>query len=925
MPQRGNLPEREPAALARWQAMDLFARVRASGEGRPLFMLHDGPPYANGHIHIGHALNKVLKDVINRSRQMTGYQTNYVPGWDCHGLPIEWQIEKKYRDAGKDKDDVPVLDFRDECARFAEHWIDIQREEFMRLGVMGDWDNYYTTMEPPHEAQILRELSHFLMSGELYRGARPVMWSVVEKTALAEAEIEYHDHTSTMIYVRFPLVETPDSRLAGAGIVIWTTTPWTIPANQASAYGPEIDYVVVKVTEPAEGSQVRDGERLVLARSLVDDVAAVLGFKPVLTDVSGTGEALLAGARYSHPLAEHGYPSSAPLLAGDFVEDGQGTGLVHMAPDHGPDDYELCSAHGIGVLESVKEDGRYSDTVPLFAGIHVFKADAPVMDALRATGALLHSAKFVHSYPHSWRSKAPIIYRTTPQWFISLSEKNLRETALQAIADTKFYPEMGRNRLRSMVQSRPDWCISRQRSWGIPIAIFVNRKTNEPLRDAHVMQRIIDAVETEGAGAWLSSPPERFLGPDYDPNDYEQVFDILDVWFESGSTHAFMLEPREDMVWPADLYLEGSDMHRGWFQLTLLESCGTRGRAPFKAILTHGFVLDVKGHKMSKSVGNVVAPQEVIKKYGADVLRLWVVSSTYNEDIRIGDDILQTTVDQYRRLRNTLRYLTGVLEGFTESERVPAEVMPELERWILNRLSAMDAVMRAGIDAYAFQSSYSALHSFCAIELSAFYFDIRKDSLYCDPADSLRRRAVRTVMHAVFERLTAWLAPVLCFTAEEAWLYGPDADPEGSVHLKQFPETPSHWRDGELEARWTRIRAARRVVTHALERARAEGHIGASLQAHPVVYSNDETLFDLIGTQEFADICITSGMTFERGSAPAGAMRLDDVAGVAVVVNRADGEKCARCWRVLPEVGQISDAPDLCGRCHDALSPASAS
>ncbi|MCT4608077.1 MAG: isoleucine--tRNA ligase [Pelagimonas sp.] len=919
MPQRGNLPKREPEMIERWAKMDMFKRIRESGEGRPLYLLHDGPPYANGNIHIGHAMNKVLKDVINRSRQMTGYQTNYVPGWDCHGLPIEWQIEKQYREAGKNKDDVPVMDFRDECAAFADHWIGVQREEFKRLGINGDWENPYLTVKPDSEAYIVEQLGKFLMDGSLYRGAKPVMWSVVEKTALAEAEIEYHDHTSPTIYVRFPVVEAKNEALIGAGAVIWTTTPWTIPANKALAYGPDIEYVMVEVTALQEFAKVREGDRLIVARALLDDIAEALRFTPKMTGVEGLGKDLLAGMVCEHPLAAKGFDGPRPLLEGDFVEADAGTGLVHMAPDHGIDDAELCARHDIQMIGSLHDDGTYTDKIPEFAGVHVFKATDPVCDALKDAGALLRRGKLVHSYPHSWRSKAPVIYRATPQWFISMEKTGIREAALKAVDDTAFYPDMGRNRIRAMVEGRPDWCISRQRSWGIPIAVFVEKETGEPLRDEAVMARVVEAFRAEGAGTWFTSPASRFLGEDRNPEDYEQIFDILDVWFESGSTHAFELEPRDDMKWPADLYLEGSDQHRGWFQSSLLIGAGTRGRAPYDAILTHGFTLDEKGYKMSKSQGNVVAPQKVIDQFGADVLRLWVMTADYTEDVRIGNEILKQTSDMYRRFRNTLRYLAGALEGFDPSQPIAREDMPELERWMLHRLAEVDVLMRNSVKDYAFSAGYTALHTFCANELSAFYLDIRKDSLYCDPLDGARRKAAQTVMYEIFKRLTAWLAPVLCFTAEEAWLFGPDGDESGSIHFQQFPETPEGWVDDALNARWTVIRDARRVVTQALEKARSEGVIRSSLQAAPTVYLADDALTQVISAEEFADVCITSDVTFVQGEAPADASTVDDVAGVAAVPTVASGEKCGRCWKVLPTVGTVDGHDDVCPRCAGTL------
>jgi isoleucyl-tRNA synthetase len=924
-PMRANLPEREPQILKRWQEGDLFGRLRAASKGRPKFVLHDGPPYANGAIHIGTALNKILKDVVNRSQQMLGKDANYVPGWDCHGLPIEWKIEEKYRAAGKDKDAVPIIEFRRECREFAEYWIDEQRKDFKRLGVIGDWDHPYMTMAYPAEAQIAREIGKFLMNGGLYKGAKPVLWSVVEKTALAEAEVEYHDHVSTTIYVKFPIVRSPVAALQGAAAVIWTTTPWTIPGNRAMAYGAEIDYVLLDVRAVAEGSLVKVGDRLLVAAELRAAFEGETGIAESAPLWSGKGAAL-AGTVCRHPFHGKGYDFDVPLLAGGFVTTEQGTGFVHIAPGHGEDDWELGRAHGIEVPQTVDEDGSYFPHVPLFAGKRVLRpdgkkgdADPAVVAALREAGALLFQGKLTHSYPHSWRSKAPLIFRNTPQWFISMETNGLRATALKAIDETRFVPPQGRNRLYAMIEQRPDWVISRQRAWGVPIAIFVNRKTGQALRDQAVIDRVAAAFEQDGADAWFSSPPARFLGNDYDPADYEQVMDIVDVWFESGASHAFVLEPRQhtDLQWPASLYLEGSDQHRGWFHSSLLESCGTRGRAPFDAVLTHGFVVDEQGRKMSKSLGNTVSPQDVMKQHGADILRLWVVASDYAEDLKIGSEMLKHHAEAYRRLRNTLRYLLGALDGFEEKERIEPAEMPELERWVLHRLAELDQLVRRCADDYQFHALFTALHNFCAVDLSAFYFDVRKDALYCDRPDSLRRRAARSVFDQVFNCLTAWLAPTLCFTAEEAWQHRHKQQAE-SVHLRLFPELPVGWRNEALAQKWDKIRDLRRVVTGALELARADKQIGASLQARPKVYAAAEYAAALAGI-DLAEIAITSAVDLLPAPAPAGAFTLPDVPDVGVVVALAEGEKCQRCWRVLPEVGHHAEHPGLCNRCADAV------
>ena len=913
-PMKAELPRCEPEILARWDELDLFRRQRAQAKGREKFILHDGPPYANGHLHSGTALNKILKDVINRSEQMRGRDSNYVPGWDCHGLPIEWKVEERYRSEGRNKDEVPVVRFRNECREFADRWIAVQRREFKRLGVIGDWEAPYTTMSFGAEAQIVRELGRFLMNGALYKGAKPVLWSVVEKTALAEAEVEYHDHTSTTVTVRFPVARTPKPSLEGAAIVIWTTTPWTIPGNRAVAFGPDFDCGVYEVEAVEDGSRARPGERLALSRRLAEAtrVAAGIAAWRLVDEIAD-----LAGTVCHHPLHGAGYDFEVPVLPAEFVDTETGTGFVHIAPGHGADDWELGVAHDLAAPDTVAGDGLFAEGVPLFAGKHVFEADGDVVEALAGAGALLASAKIVHSYPHSWRSKAPLIFRNTPQWFISMDQTGLRAAALEAIDDTRFVPASGRQRLRGMVETRPDWCVSRQRAWGVPITVFVHKETGEPLRDQTVLDRIVEAVEGEGADAWFVSDPARFLAPEYDAEDYEPVMDILDVWFESGTTHSFVLEACPDLAWPASLYLEGSDQHRGWFQSSLLESCGTRGRAPFKTVLTHGFVMGEDGQKMSKSLGNIVSPQDVIERHGADVLRLWVVGSDYAEDLRIGPEILKHHADIYRRLRNTLRFLLGNLNGFEDEEWVDGDEMPGLERWVLHRLWELDQAVRTACDNFEFHPLFTELHTFCTVDLSAFYFDVRKDCLYCDRPDGKRRRAARTVLDSLFHHLTAWLAPFICFTAEEAWLTR-DPGKEKSVHLRLFPEVPANWRDEALAARWARIRSLRRVVTGALEVERVAKRIGSSLEAQADVFADDGAADALEGV-DLAEIAITSGATLHRGAPPAGTFTVDDTPGVGVAIRRAGGRKCARCWKVLHEVGGDPDYPEVCGRCADAV------
>jgi isoleucyl-tRNA synthetase len=980
-PMRAGLPQKEPEILKRWQEGDLYGQMRAASKGREKFVLHDGPPYANGNIHIGHALNKILKDVVTRSQQMLGYDSNYVPGWDCHGLPIEWKIEEEnYRSKNKAKpnfsEPAAMVAFRQECRAYAQKWLEVQREEFKRLGVEGDWDHPYTTMSYPAEAQIARELMKFAANGLLYRGSKPVMWSVVEKTALAEAEIEYEDYTSDTVWVKFPVVkaeivgidpQATENHLAklnklvkelqNSYAVIWTTTPWTLPGNRAISFSLNVAYNLYEVVESPPGNWAKLGDRYLLAEKLADEVskqAKVVLNKVCEVDLDPGPAAIWV--TFSHPLRSlGGYDFDVPLLEGDHVTDDTGTGFVHTAPGHGREDFEVwmankaqLEARGINpaIPYTVDENGALTAQAPGFEGKRVIndkgeKGDAnnAVIAALAEAGNIIARGRLKHQYPHSWRSKKPIIFRNTPQWFIAMDQAidkpgdTLRGRALGAIKVTRWVPKAGENRITGMIEAKPDWVISRQRAWGVPIAVFIMEKPDgsvDILQDPEVELRIVDAFEKEGADAWYADGArERFLGKRAN-EPLKKVDDICDVWFDSGSTHAFVLEDpvhfpqlagiKRKAVGGKDtvMYLEGSDQHRGWFHSSLIESCGTRGRAPFDVVLTHGFVLDEQGRKMSKSTGNVTAPQDVIKQSGADILRMWVCASDYADDLRIGPEILKTTADTYRKLRNTMRWMLGSLAHFHEDERVAFEKMPELERLMLHRLSELDELVRQAYADFDYKRIFANLSAFMTSDLSAFYFDIRKDALYCDPYSSLTRKASLTVIDHLFRCTVTWLAPMLCFTAEETWIsrYGNDAK---SVHLETFPDVPKNWRDDRLAEKWRKVRIVRRVVTGALEGERAQKRIGSSLEAHPIVHVSNAELYEAVLDVDLAEICITSAATLVNDEGPAQAFRQGDVAGVAVVPNLAEGTKCARSWKILNTIGADPAFPDVSPRDAQAL------
>jgi isoleucyl-tRNA synthetase len=965
-PMRAGLPQREPEILARWNQIDLYGRLRRNARGKTKFVLHDGPPYANGNIHIGHALNKILKDVVTKSQQMLGFDSNYVPGWDCHGLPIEWKIEEEnYRSKGRQKpdfrDSAAMVAFRKECRAYAAHWLNVQREEFKRLGIIGDWDHPYATMDYFAEAQIARELMKFAANGTLYRGSKPVMWSVVEKTALAEAEVEYEDYTSDTVWVKFPVSSPAHGVLASASVVIWTTTPWTLPGNRAISFSPKIAYGLYKVTDAPADNWANNGDLLILADALAESVfkqARVTAYEKVREIPADTLEAV----ECSHPLKGFGggYEFTVPLLSGDHVTDDTGTGFVHTAPGHGREDFDVWTANarelearGINttIPYTVDENGAFTDHAPGFTGKRVIndkgeKGDAneAVIKALIERGMLLARGRLKHQYPHSWRSKKPVIFRNTPQWFIAMDKDiadngkakpgdTLRARALHAISVTQWVPPSGENRINGMINSKPDWVISRQRAWGVPIAVFVREKGDgsaEILQDEAVNKNIADAFEQEGADAWyMEGARARFLGP-LANEDWKKVDDICDVWFDSGSTHAFVLEDPvhfpglagikrkvdggEDTV----MYLEGSDQHRGWFQSSLLESCGTRGRAPFDIVLTHGFTLDENGRKMSKSLGNTVEPQKVMAQSGADILRLWVCATDYADDQRIGPEILKNTIETYRKLRNSIRWMLGTLHHFKPADSVAHAEMPELERLMLHQLAEQAQIVRQAYAEFDYKTVVASLSAFMNTELSAFYFDIRKDTLYCDPPSSTARKAALTAIDIICDSILKWLAPVLSFTCDEAWqMYKPASEP--SVHLALFPDGLETFRNDALAAKWETIREVRRVVTGALELERAAKNIGSSLEASPVVYVSDRKMLATLFDVDLAEVCITSNYEVREGEAPADAFRLDNVPGVAVVVEKAVGIKCARSWKILPTVGEDKDYPDVSPRDAQAL------
>ena len=887
---KANLPSKEPKILESWDKTKLYERLRKKSAGKEKFILHDGPPYANGHIHMGTALNKILKDIVTKFHQMNNQDSIYVPGWDCHGLPIEWKIEEEYKKKKKNKDEVPTKEFRKECREFAEKWIGIHKKEFKRLGVIGDWENYYSTMSFDAEAQIVRELGKFLLEGSLYRGFKPVLWSTVEKTALADAEVEYKDHKSNTIYAAFQIKKSDKDFLKDASIIIWTTTPWTIPANKALAYNKDINYSVLEI----------DQKKIIVAEKLVNSVveSCSLGKFKILKSFKGDE---FKNTLCSHPFKKLGYNFDVPMLEANFVTLEQGTGIVHCAPSHGPDDFNLCLKHGMKAIETVNNDGRYTKNIPIFEGTHVFKADEIIIKNLQEQKNLLGSGTLVHSYPHSWRSKAPLVHRATPQWFISMESHKLRKKALDSIDKTAFYPEKGKARIRAMIETRPDWCISRQRSWGVPLPIFVNKKTNEPLRDSGVVENIAKIYEKEGSDCWFYDDPQKFLGKKYKKEDYIKSNDIVEVWFDSGSTHSFVLEKRKDLKWPASMYLEGSDQHRGWFHSSLLESCGTRGRAPFDSILSHGFVVDGRGMKMSKSSGNIISPEEILKKYGADILRLWVASSDYAEDLRIDHSILEQHAESYRKIRNTFRFILGNLkDSFSPKDfkKIKHQDFPDLERLILHKLFVLDSEIKNNLKNYNFHKLQKDLLNFCALDLSSFYFDIRKDILYCDDLSSEKRKSCVDLLNVILECLIKWYAPVLSFTTEEIAELA-QKEKKTSIHEENFPKIPNNWKNESLSKKWEKLLVVRQQVNVAIEEKRSSKIIGSSLEAN-VEISLPKSEFDLLKEVDAKEFFITSNVI----------QNISKGKDISVIVKKAKGTKCSRCWKIVEQIKE-----NKCTRC----------
>jgi isoleucyl-tRNA synthetase len=903
-PMKANLAKREPELLRMWEAKEIYHRLSQEARGRKKYILHDGPPYANGNIHIGTALNKILKDFVVKSKFMSGYDSHYVPGWDCHGLPVEHEVEKSL---GAKKGELSVVEIRKRCREYASNYVGIQREEFKRLGVFGEWEGPYLTMNFDYQATIVREFGKFLLDGSVYKGKKPVHWCPTCKTALAEAEVKYEDHRSPSIYVKFKMISEIGDRLPtlrgrDVSVVIWTTTPWTIPANLAIALHPDFTYVAVDV----------GGEVYILAEGLLESVMEKVGIRKYKVLEKFPGKKLET-LKCRHPFLER----DSIIILASYVTLDAGTGCVHTAPGHGQEDYESGVEYGLDIYSPVDDDGRFTQEVAFFAGQFVFDANKAVNQKLAEVGALLKEEMMVHSYPHCWRTNDPIIFRATEQWFISMDKKGLRANALKAINEVIWIPPWGKDRIYGMIENRPDWCVSRQRAWGIPITVFYCNSCGEPLTTRETIGHVASLFEKEGADIWFETEvghllPEGTECPRCGGRAFSKEMDILDVWFDSGVSYAAVLERRKDLEFPASLYLEGSDQHRGWFHSSLLTSVGTRDCAPYRSVLTHGFVVDGEGKKMSKSAGNVVAPEEVISKLGADVLRLWVAAEDYKDDIKISNEILKRLADAYFRIRNTYRFLLGNLYDFVPGkDRVPQPELYELDRWALHRLQKLISRVREAYERFEFHVVYHSVQNFCAVEMSALYFDILKDRLYTFPARSAGRRSAQTVLHEILRTLTGLMAPILSFTAEEVWGFIPKESGEHeSVHLTAFPEVRTEYLDEGLDDRWEKIWEIRGVVTKALEEARKEKRIGLSLDAQVHLYVAEKTYAFLQPYQkDLKSVFIVSSVTLHSA----------DEKEVKVEVSRAEGKKCERCWNYEIDVGHHVQHPQICERCIQAI------
>jgi isoleucyl-tRNA synthetase len=906
-PMRGNLAQREPQMLKQWTSRDLYQRIRDARQGATPFILHDGPPYANGDIHIGHAVNKILKDIIVKSKTLSGFDAPYVPGWDCHGLPIELMVEKK---VGKPGVKISVAEFREKCRAYAQRQIDGQRNDFIRLGVLGQWQQPYTTMAFSSEADIIRALSKIVTSGHLEKGFKPVHWCTDCGSALAEAEVEYHDKVSPAIDVAFAVVDGDKASAAfsvdavNAAVVIWTTTPWTIPANRAISLHPELDYALVNVEKDGGSAQY------IIASDLVDSCMQRYHVSDYQVIAHCKGQAL-ERVMVKHPLLD----LSVPIVLGEHVTTESGTGCVHTAPAHGVDDFNVGKIYDIEVYNPVGANGVYLENTPHFAGQHVFKANNSIVAALEQADALVLSVKYEHSYPHCWRHKTPIIFRATPQWFISMDKKGLRAASMEEIKKTQWIPDWGQSRITSMVEGRPDWCISRQRTWGVPIALFIHKQTGEIHPDSEsIMERVALAVEKAGIQAWWDMPAEDLIGED--AHLYDKVTDTLDVWFDSGVTHYFVVDRRDDIPAAADLYLEGSDQHRGWFMSSLMTSVAMHGHAPYKQVLTHGFTVDAFGKKMSKSLGNVVAPQEVTNKLGADILRLWTASTDYRGEMTVSDEILKRSADAYRRIRNTCRFLLANLNGFNPAiDIVDAKDMVALDAWMVSRTKKIQAQITAAYDQYDMLIVCQSMMQFCSIELGSFYLDIIKDRQYTAKADSIARRSCQTALYHIAEALVRWMAPIMSFTAQEVWEAMPGERSEfvfTDTWYTRLPEIENAM-DDEF---WQSVLSIKNEVNNALEQARKEKVIGSSLEASVVIYVNPAMRINLAQLEnELRFVLITSeASTDDIGNRPAESILSED-GSLAVLVRSASGSKCARCWHIKEEVGQDPKHPELCIRC----------